>query len=398
MSKATIHIQGVVGKDTKLLDVIRQFKSFQKPSEVDVIINSPGGFVNDGMDIFNYLRKLNLPITTIGKGQVMSIAASIYMAGDERKMEENTVFMIHMPYANQSGNADAFEATARFLRDLENDFTKFYATYLEVDEDTIRKLLQKETFLNANEALQMGIATQVIQPLKAVAMLNSEENNVIKQSNFMSKMTEKLDKIINLLNPTSEKTSLNLKAEIKAEKTKQDSTGVELVFTDLNEGDEVSVGDKATVEGQPANGDYLLADGVTYTFEAGELKEITQPESEDEVEETETPADADEVVAEETEIKAEGEVEETAETENEVDEVTELKEQVATLQNELNEFKEIEKIVDAFESLTVQNKEMKAEITALKKSIGGDFQIDTTTEKESTVKAQSGARRLSIKK
>ena len=63
MNKATIYINGVIGEDTKLLDVIRQFKSFSNATEVEVQIDSVGGCVDTGMSIFNYLRNLNTQLT-----------------------------------------------------------------------------------------------------------------------------------------------------------------------------------------------------------------------------------------------------------------------------------------------------------------------------------------------
>jgi hypothetical protein len=63
----------------------------------------------------------------------------------------------------------------------------------------------------------------------------------------------------------------------------QDATGAELDFADLADDATIEVGATATVDGQPAEGEYLLPDGYTYVFTAGELTEIIEPEDDAEV-------------------------------------------------------------------------------------------------------------------
>ena len=58
----------------------------------------------------------------------------------------------------------------------------------------------------------------------------------------------------------------------------QDATGAEIDFTELPDDGVIEVGAIATINGKPAQGEYLLPDGFTYVFEAGELVEIIEPE------------------------------------------------------------------------------------------------------------------------
>lgn len=415
MSKATIYIQGVIGEDTNLLDVVRQFKSYNKPTEVEVIINSPGGFVDVGEAIYNYLTKLNLPVTTVAE-KCYSIAAKIFMAGSTRIAANDGIpkIMIHMPWVQGlSGGSDFIESTLNELRAMEAEFIQFYMQAMTIeDESTVRNLLKNETYLTAEEALDLGMVTELYVPLKAVAMLsNNVNNNSQIDKSLMNKFQERLDQILNILSPT-----------IKNEKTVQDATGKALVFSDLNDGDEISVGDKATVDGKIAQGEYLRPDGSTLVFENGAITEIKPADAE------ETPAEepavetaqakAEETPAEETENVETAEVEtteaETAETTDEVEtettetaevetedaiQIKELMEKVKELQAELDEMKELEKMLEVMESLTLQNKELKTEVLNLKKSIGSDFSYDNQTEPTSTVKAQgnNGTRTIKLK-
>lgn len=280
--KAVIHIGGIVGKDTVLLDVIREFKSFANPTEVEVHIDSVGGCVDTGLSIFNYLRNLDLPVTTIAT-KAYSIAASIFMAGDERIVEDGEAkVMIHMPWAEVQGDSKRLESVAKELKSIEKDFITFYSTYTSIDAETIKNLLQNQTFLSGDEAFTLGFATLIKTPLKAVALYPSQEKN-----NTMTK-TEKFLKALNDFFKSETETEINA---LKV----QDSNGTEVGFPELDEGIEPSVGDKAEIDGKPAEGEIIATNGDTWLFEAGELKEIipAEPEAEPTVETEDVEANAE---------------------------------------------------------------------------------------------------------
>src|SRR5690554_1118295 len=97
-----IYINGLIGSDERekgveLVDVIAQVRKQPNASSFNVYINSEGGSLNIGFDIYNYLKSLGLPITTIGTGMVASIATVIFMAGQKRVVTPGTRFMIHFP-------------------------------------------------------------------------------------------------------------------------------------------------------------------------------------------------------------------------------------------------------------------------------------------------------------
>jgi hypothetical protein len=170
--------------------------------------------------------------------------------------------MIHFPLVQDfTGTADQLEFVSKELRSLEIDFTNFYKTYLDLPKETIAQLLKKESFLSSDEALSLGFATEIKEPLKAVAYYLKENTNMSK-------------KIIALVI--------------------QDANGIEIDFPDLKDGDAPIVktdevtGSKAEIDSKPANGDYLRPDGETMVFDNGELIEI-RPKG-DEVEEVETVA------------------------------------------------------------------------------------------------------------
>lgn len=274
-NKATIYISGVIGNDTTLLDVIRQFKSYDSPEEVEAIINSPGGNVDQGQSIYSYLRNLGLPITTIAE-KAYSIAASIFMAGDTRIVQEGEkVLMAHMPFADKvSGSSAVLEAYSKQLKEIEKGFIEFYSTYLELDKETIKNLLESEVFLSSKEAVELGFAHKEETPLKAVAFYEPEPENENSKMN-----------IAQTLAAIAKKLNIQPEAEIMA-LVLQDSAGTEINFPDLGEEETPEIGSKAEIDGSPIpDGSYVIPslDNATVVFEGGAVKEIV-PESEEQEE------------------------------------------------------------------------------------------------------------------
>lgn len=341
--KAVIYIGGIIGEDTVLLDVIRQFKSYANPTEVEVHIDSVGGCVDTGMSIFNYLRNLNIPVTTIAT-KAFSIASSIFMAGDERIVETGEKrIMIHMPWAQVQGGSETLESVAKELKAIEKDFINFYSNYTSIDSESIKSLLQNETFLSGHEAFDLGLATVVQIPLKAVALYPSES-----KENTMTK-TEKFLKALNEFFKTEEVEVEETETEFKALMV-QDANGVEINFPEVEDGVEPQVGDKAEVDGKSAEGEYIAVNGDTWVFEGGELKEIKPSEESEE----EAPEEAEEV-----------------EAEMDIESIIKLIEESLSAQLE--------------EKIKAENEDLKSEIKALKKLVGSeDVEIEASVPKPNT--------------
>lgn len=286
--KATLYISGKIGKDTTLVDVVRQFKSFEDPSEVEAIIKSVGGSVEEGESIYNYLKTIDseIPVTTI-TDKAYSIAAKIFSAGRERIVEDvDKALMIHFAWGKAEGRAEDFEAVAEYLRTLEKDFAEFYAAFLDIDEQTVSTLLNNETFISGQDALKFGFATKIKVAAEAVA-----EFNINKTNKEMNQKTNEKSKGKALLEAMAAFVGIEIQTgkpvEINAELTLQDSNGTEIVFPDLESGDAPKVGDLATIDGSAIpDGSYVMPslEEATVVFADGKVSEIIPKETEVEVE------------------------------------------------------------------------------------------------------------------
>lgn len=129
---------------------------------VNVHISSYGGEVSEGWAIYNMLKNLDAKVNTYADGFVCSIAAVIFMAGDERIMSDISALMIHNPWVRTSGNAAELRKTADDLDKMAKLSARAFAECVSIDDDKLAEMLAAETWLTPDDALEMGFATQKI--------------------------------------------------------------------------------------------------------------------------------------------------------------------------------------------------------------------------------------------
>lgn len=143
-----------------------------KDEPVTVRINSPGGFVSEGQAIYNALRRHSQgghKVTIEVDALAASIASHIAMAGDEILMAENAMMMIHKAWTWMAGNADAFRKEAGVLDKFDDILADTYVARSKADKAKIVQLLTDETWLTASEAVELGLADAIGQPLNIAA-------------------------------------------------------------------------------------------------------------------------------------------------------------------------------------------------------------------------------------
>ena len=270
--KAVINIFGEIGVDVKLMDVVSQMKNYPNPEALEVNINSVGGYVDQGDDIYNYLESLNLPTTTIANGMCASFATKLMLLGDVRKVVDGTKFMIHNPFINGvKGDADLLKEYSEQLKKVENTLLSFYSGKLNQSPLAIQPLMKRETFLSNEELLTLGFATEIAEgeakevELKAVAKLNINQND--KQMSV--KIDEKsqkslLEKIEGMI-----KNAFNPKAMLEL----TDGEGNVLMFPELEPEQTPEVGSKVD-----AKDDTYTIDDTIMVVESGVITAINEVE------------------------------------------------------------------------------------------------------------------------
>ena len=177
-NKATIDFFGPV--DIENIDLEGFAKELNKVQgqELEILINSPGGDIFDGVAIADLIKRREAHTTTTAIGLAASIATVVLMAGDTVQMSESSTIMIHDAWTFEAGDSETLKKTADTLDKMSEIIANIYTNQIEKagkllkDRDTtkkmIRKLMKNETWLDANEALNIGLIDKIVKPIKDI--------------------------------------------------------------------------------------------------------------------------------------------------------------------------------------------------------------------------------------
>ncbi|MFW2831751.1 head maturation protease, ClpP-related [Sphingomonas sp. ID0503] len=137
---------------------------------LSIRINSPGGFVMEGLAIVEAIRSYPDKVTIYVDGLAASMASVIAMVGAECIMAESSLMMVHKPWDASIGNADDLRRDAAKLDRIEAQLIGIYAKRTGLPEGELVAMLAAETWMTADEALAAGFATSISPALKLAAM------------------------------------------------------------------------------------------------------------------------------------------------------------------------------------------------------------------------------------
>lgn len=157
-------------------------------NELEVRINSPGGDVFDGFAIYNRLMQHPAKKTVYVDGLAASIASLIALAGDEIIMGEGALYMIHLPWTMAYGNRNGLDNTINRLMDVEEQMISVYAKKTKKSRSEIKSLLEKETWMDAEQAIEEGFVDSKSEDMVAIAASVLDKSTWInKKPKFKSK-------------------------------------------------------------------------------------------------------------------------------------------------------------------------------------------------------------------
>lgn len=171
-----------VDEDTTATSFKNDLDNLGNVSDINLYINSPGGNVFEGLAIHNMLKRHKAKVTVNVDALAASISSVIAMAGDVIRMPSNSMMMIHNALAGMVGNAEELRKMADDLERITNSTKETYLTKSngKLTEDKLTELMDAETWLSAYEAVQYGLADEVLEENEMVASVNSEIMNMYK--------------------------------------------------------------------------------------------------------------------------------------------------------------------------------------------------------------------------
>ena len=186
--KAELFLYDAIGADyfgdgITAKSVADALAEFTPKADLDIYINSPGGSVFDGIAIYNQLARWGGKKTVHIDGIAASIASVIAMVGDEVKIADNGLMMIHSAWGITVGNAAEMRKYADSLDKIDGTILSTYVAKTKGKEAEINDWMKAETWMNADEAVSRGFATAktVEKAVKAEFPMLAKFNKVPEQ-------------------------------------------------------------------------------------------------------------------------------------------------------------------------------------------------------------------------
>src|SRR3569833_1008661 len=142
------------------------FLESENPSKpISMYINSPGGVVTAGMAIHDTMQYIKPSVSTVCVGQAASMGSFLLASGEPgmRIALPNARIMVHQPSGGARGMASDIEIQAREILRIRQRMNDLYVKYTGQSLTDIEKALDRDTFLEAEEAKKFGIVDKVFE-------------------------------------------------------------------------------------------------------------------------------------------------------------------------------------------------------------------------------------------
>ena len=276
---------GILQKGVELVDIISAVKGTDSLI-LQFSVKSPGGYVEMGNQIYDYLmslKKEGRQIHMYQDGLVGSIATKIFMAGDVREVDPLHEFFIHNPWmVPESGDSDKLREQADALDVTEKELRKFYASHTNISDEGLDALMKNETSLTAEQAVKLGFATRV----KSLAFALITTKNKMAEKKTEVSFMEHVQAFF-----TKKEEPKKKGVAPKAQKPENQINNLVVMLADgagsfWVEGESVQEGMAAFLldaDGQPTqeplpDGDYALEDGSMVSVADGKISAMTPAE------------------------------------------------------------------------------------------------------------------------
>lgn len=165
-------LNGTIAEDSWFDDDVtpQMFKEelMDGSGDITVWINSPGGDCVAAAQIYNMLREYDGNVTVKIDGIAASAASVIAMAGDKVLMSPVSMMMIHNPMTIAFGDSGEMQKAIDMLAGVKDSIINAYELKTGLSRTRLSHLMDAETWMDANKAIELGFADEIIKRNSAV--------------------------------------------------------------------------------------------------------------------------------------------------------------------------------------------------------------------------------------
>lgn len=138
--------------------------------DIHFYINSPGGVVTSGMAIFDTMRYIKAPVSTICVGQAASMGAFLLAAGEKGKRFSlsHSRIMIHQPLGGFQGQATDIHIHAKEILRMKDELNALLAEMTGQSADKVAGDTERDYFMSAQEATEYGLIDAIVTRKAAI--------------------------------------------------------------------------------------------------------------------------------------------------------------------------------------------------------------------------------------
>ena len=177
-----------------------QLKELKAPKLV-VNVSSLGGNVNDALAIHDLIKMHPAKTTVNITGLTASSGTIVALAGDEVRMSENALFLVHNAWTGVVGNQHDMEKAAEELKTIDSRLVNIYKKKTGKSEQEILDLMKEERWISADEAKEFGFIDSTFEPMAIAASVIDKVNAAKEFPNIVNNQNQ---------------TDMNIKEEFKA--------------------------------------------------------------------------------------------------------------------------------------------------------------------------------------
>lgn len=179
---------------------------------INIRINSIGGSVADGLSIVSAILNSTIPCNTYIDGMAYSMAGVIAICGQKKYMADYATFMMH----NANGGSDE-----EVLNLITNSLAKIFERNTNLTLDKCKDLMAKETWMTADECLNLGIVDEIVMTKKMKPAMNATVRELHAIYNkVITKTNNKMNKVTDLLKLSNEASEEAIVDAINAKEAK----------------------------------------------------------------------------------------------------------------------------------------------------------------------------------
>jgi ATP-dependent Clp protease protease subunit len=165
LEQRKIFLNGQVdGKSAKHIIDRLMYLDMESHEEIQFYINSPGGYVTDGFAIYDTMKSLKSPVSTICSGLAASMGSILMSAGEKGKryIQPHAKIMIHQPMGGAQGQASNIEIQAQEILKIKELSAHILAENCGQEFDKVMKDFKRDYWMNAQESVDYGIVDGIL--------------------------------------------------------------------------------------------------------------------------------------------------------------------------------------------------------------------------------------------